>query len=794
MNALAQDLRYAARTLSRSPGFAATAILTLALGIGANAAVFSVVDAVLWKPLGYPHADRLVAIERNVSAPDLSDIALRTPSVEKIGGVVLGPMDMTGSGTPLKVEAAMIGGDLLETLGARARVGRVLEGRDDRLGGERVVLLTYAFWQRQFASRDSAIGSVITLSGLPYTTVGVLEPDFALPDRRADVFVPLRVGYPEGAQARGAHFLHVAARLAPGVTLLRAQREIDAAAAVLARTYPDEDKGMRLPLVPLRNRIVGSSRVGLELALAAVGLVLLIACANLANLLLARAAGRRQELAVRAALGARRLRLIRQLLTESTLLALVGGGLGLMAAAWFKDLLLARLPQGFPRAEQVALDWRVVVFAITASIATGLLFGSLPGWRASRPSAGGLLATRSIHGTSRWHGTLVVFQIASAFALLAGSALLLRTLVSLSSVDPGFRTAGAFTFRLDLPETRYKEIPEQTVFRERLIAALSEPPMQSAAMVSEVPLGSNVLTHNVVIDGRASVPVGEEPELATRCVLGDYFGILNIPLRGGRDFTPRDRAGAPLVGIANESMVRQFFPGENPIGQRVRWARLEGPPRWITIVGVAANVHQDSLTESDPPALYTPYVQSVEPWRRWMEVVVRPSPGTPALSAVVGERVASLDPLLPIGRMRPLSEILEGSLDRRRFQLELWGVFAAAALLLASIGTAGVTANAVRQRTSEVGLRMALGARPEQILREFLGRSLRLVFWGLGAGLALAALSARALAGFLYAVRSLDPASYLAAAATLAAAALAASLLPALRAARIDPMTALRNE
>ncbi len=795
MSGLGHDLRYALRTLAKNPGFAATAILTLALGIGTNAAVFSVVDAVLWKPLGYPHPARLAAFEHNVSALDFSDLTAQVPSIEKAGAATLGPLDLTGSGAPVKVDAAMVTGDLFELLGARTRLGRGLGKADDRSGGERVAVLTFDFWRRQFASQGSIVGASITLAGQPYTVVGVLEPGFQLPERRADVFVPLRVAYAEGAQARGAHLLRAVVRLRAGIAWPRAQQEVDAAAARLARAYPDADKGLALPLVPLRDEIVASSRRGLELALAAVGLVLLIACANLASLLLARAAGRRPEMALRTALGARRSRLVRQLLTESVLLALAGGAAGLLAASWLKDLLVARLPQELPRASQIALDGRVVAFAAVASVLTGLLFGAAPGWKASRVDFGGALkGGRSIHGSSRLHGTMVVLQIGLAFALLTGSALLVRTLVSLSAIQPGFQVAGAVTFRLDLPEARYREVPEQTVFRERLIAALSQPPIERAAMVSEIPLGNNVLAHNFVIDGRAPIPVGEEPELASRSVLGDYFATMGIPLRAGRDFTPRDRAGAPLVGLVNESTASRFFPGQNPIGQRIRWARLEGPPQWITVVGVVANVHQDALTESDAPALYTPYAQSLQSWKRWMEIVLRPRPGTPALEPLVRSRVASIDPLLPVGRVKPLSEVVDAALARRRFQMELWAVFAIAALLLASIGTAGVAANAVRQRASEVGLRMALGARPEQILREFLGRSLRLVLFGLGAGLALAALSARALTGFLYAVPSLDPASYLAAAAILAAAALAASLLPALRAARIDPMTALRNE
>ena len=796
MTTLLQDLRYAARTLAKSPGFTAVAVATLALGIGATTAIFSVVDGVLLRSLPYPEPERLVAIRDHVSALDLADLEAGAPSFAGAGGAASQPLDLTGDGEPTRVAGALVADELFEVLGARAAVGRPLHRSDDRFGGDRVVALSHAFWRQRWGANPSVVGRTLTLGGQPYTVVGVLAPGFELPDLAADVFVPLRVGYPDAARYRGVHFLLSSWRLKTGVSLARAQAELDAVARRLGADFPEENKGRTFPMAPLLDRVVGVSRAPLTILFGAVGLVLLIACANLANLLLARAATRRSELAIRAALGAGRSRLVRQLLTESLLLGLTGGAFGLLAAGWVKDLLLARMPEGLPRAEHVAVDGRVALFALGISLVTGLLFGFLPAWRASRADvADSLRGGRTVRGGSaRLRGALVVSEIALAFALLAGAALLLRAFAHMKAVDSGFTPAGVLTASLELPEARYRAVPEQTRLRLRLVEVLNAPPFERAAMISEIPLGGSSLGHNVVIEGRPPVPKGEEPELISRSVMGDYFGTMGIPLRRGRDLAETDRDGMPLVGVVNERMVREFFPCQNPMGRRIRWARAEGEPRWIEIVGVVGDVTHYGLAVGERPAIYTPYAQSQDHWKRWMQVVIRTRAGSDGAALLLKQRVGSVDPLLPVSRLRSMQEVVAASLARQRFQAQLLAAFAAAALLLAAVGIAGVMATTVKQRTAEIGVRMALGARPGRVLLEVLAQGLRLVAFGIGIGIAAALAGSRLLGSFLFGVQPTDPPTYAAAAAVLALAAMAACLVPALRATRIDPIAALRAE
>ncbi len=513
-------------------------------------------------------------------------------------------------------------------------------------GGERVVTLSYGFWQSQFAGDRGILGQAITLGGVPYTVVGVLAPEFRLPDIPADVFTPIEVAYPQAAQARGAHMLRSVLRLAPGVSAAAARADLDAAMKRLAVEHPDEDKSLRPDFVALLDGIVGESRRPLWILAGAVGLVLLIACANLANLLLARASSRRAELAVRTALGASRGRLVRQILTESLVLALAGGACGILLAAWGTQVLLAAMPDALPRLEGVGIDGRVVIFTAAISMLTGIAFGILPAWKASgRGFAPGLAGPRGHGGlaTARLRDAFVVAEMAVAMVLLVCAGLLLHALWRLRTVRPGFSTGNAVAARIDLPESRYGEIPAQTRFRERVLAEIGAAPGVSAAMISEVPLTGQALNHNFVIEGRPPIAVGDEPELYSRSVMGDYFGVMGIPRKAGRDFLPSDREGAPLVGVVNESFVRQYFPGASPVGARIRWARQE-EVQWIEIVGVVGDVRHFGLGHPDEPAVYTPYAQSGQPWKRWMEIVVRGTNGDSALAALVREKVHAVDP------------------------------------------------------------------------------------------------------------------------------------------------------
>ncbi|HEY3205301.1 MAG TPA: ABC transporter permease [Thermoanaerobaculia bacterium] len=797
MAILLQDLRYALRTLAKSPGFTAVAIATLALGIGANTAIFSLVDRVLLRPLPYPDPEMLATMPRNVSLPDLLDLKASTHAFEAMGGIVPQPLDLTGGGQPLQVSAGLVAEDFFEALGARAALGRPLTRRDDQYGGERVVAVRHGFWVREWGADPSLVGRTITLGGLPYTVVGVLREDFATPQDSADVFVPLRVAYPVAARERGVHFLRTVFRMRSGVTLAAARAELDAACRRLAALHPEENAGTSSELMPLLDRVVGSSRLPLAILSAAVALVLLIACANLANLLLARAASRRGEMAIRTALGAGRGRLVRQVLTESLLLSLAGGAAGLFLAGWGTELMLQRLPETLPRLDGVGIDLRVASFTGIVSLATGLVFGLLPAWRASRTGfAEALASSRGVAGPEprRLRGMLVIAEIALALMLLVGAGLLVNALWRLQAVPPGFDPVGVVTARIDLPESRYEEALAQTAFRRQVLEHLNSVAGVQAAMISEIPLGGNSLHHNFLIEGGVPIPPGEEPSLYSRSVMGDYFRTMRIALRAGRDFMAQDREGAPLVGILNESMVREYFRGRDPIGARIRWAREEGVPRWIEIVGVAADVNHFGLGEGEQPAVYTPYAQSRQAWKRWMDLVVRAPRGTPGLVALVRQKVWAVDPLIPVPKARSMEEVVATSLARTRFQARLLTAFGAAALLLSSIGIYGVMAGSVRRRTTEIGVRMALGAAPSRVIAEVLSEGLRLTAAGVGLGLLAALASSRALSSLLFGVRSTDPATYAVVAVLLSAVALLACYFPARRAASVDPMAALRME
>ncbi|MGH9902725.1 MAG: ABC transporter permease, partial [Pyrinomonadaceae bacterium] len=480
------------------------------------------------------------------------------------------------------------------------------------------------FWQQYFGGDAGVIGRTIPLSGHTYTVVGVMPRSFSLPENSPEIFASLRVVYPDAARYRGVHFLRTYWRLRPGVTVERAQAEMGAIDQRLAEAYPAENKSRRTRLVPLHERVVGDTRPALLILFGAVGLLLLIACANFANLSLARAAARQREFVIRAALGAGRPRLVRQLLTESVLLALTGGAAGLVLALWGIDLLLALKPANLPRLSDIRLDGRVLLFTLSVSVLTGIIFGLAPAWNAAGADVnevlkeGGRVGGTTGAATRRVRGLLVVSEVSLALVLLVGAGLLVKSFWGLRTVDPGFDPGRVLTMRLELPETRYREIPKQTQFRERVVEAVNALPGAQAALVSEVPMSGDALFHNFVIEGRPPIAEGDEPELHSRSVGGDYFGVMRIPVRAGRGLTPRDREGSPLVGVVNEAMARQYFAGESPLGKRIRWARMEGEPQWITIVGVVGDVRQFGLDQPEEPAVYTPYAQSLQPWKRWM--------------------------------------------------------------------------------------------------------------------------------------------------------------------------------
>jgi putative ABC transport system permease protein len=797
METLLQDLRYGIRLLVKRPGFTVVAIITLALGIGANTAIFSVVNAVLLRPLPYPDPERLVTLRSNQSLPDLDDIKAQGQAFESFGGAVMQAQDFTGEAEPLQVQAALVNADLFKALGAKAAIGRTISDDEDRFGGEPVVVLSHAFWQRHFGGEPGVIGKTMPLSGNNYTIIGVMPPDFTMPRESADVWAAVRVANPIAAQFRGVHFLRTYFRLKPGVSIAQAYSEMENIDRWLEKQYPEENKNRRTELIPLHERVVGSTRMALLILFGAVGLVLLIACANFANLLLARAAARQQEIIIRAALGAGRVRLVRQMVTESVLLSVMGGAVGLVLATWGIDLLIALKPANLPRLSAIGIDLWVLAFTFGISILTGIVFGLAPAISASHLNVNESLkeGTRgSTGGTASYflRSLLVISEIALALVLLIGAGLLIKGLWLLRSVDPGFKTENILTMRIELPESRYKEIPKQTAFRQNLLDGLNSLTGVEAGMISELPLSGDQLTHNFVIEGRPPVAVGEEPELMTRSVGGDYFRALGIPLLQGRDFGAQDRSDTPMVGLVNESFVREYFPDESPIGARISWAR--GPRMWMTIIGIVGDVKHFGLNQPEAPAFYSSYAQLNQSWKRWMYMAVRSDMDMATLTAEVKKQIWAIDKLIPVTKVQTMREVMAASIAGQQFNMTLMGIFAGVALVLAAVGIYGVASYSVTQRTREIGIRMALGAQGSDVLRLILRQGAMLAAIGVAIGVVAAFALTRFMSSLLYGVSATDPLTFAVISLVLAGVALVACFVPARRATKVDPMVALRYE
>jgi predicted permease len=798
MDTLWQDLRQAVRLLRRSPGFAAAAVATLALGMGANTAMFSVVHAVMLRPLPYPDPDRLVRLRGGTSYPDLHDLASQSRSVEGLGGYRAQFFDLTGRGAAERVDGALVTGDLFRLLGARAERGRLVQADDDRPGGPKVVVLSHGFWQRRLGGDEQVRGRTVRFTTGEYEVIGVTPPGFRLPEVEAEVWAPLRPESPEEADARGAHSLTAVGRLRPGTALPAAQEDLDAIAARLSEAYPEENKDRRFVLNPLHQFLVRDVRGALVLLLGAVAFVLLIAATNVANLLLARAAARTKEIAVRASLGASRLRLARQLLAESVLLAALGGAAGLLVAYWLTDLIVRTSPPGIPGIDLVQLDTRVLAFTAAVSLLTGVLFGLVPGLQGSRVSLAPSLKeggrTAATGARPRLRGALVVSQVALALVLLVGAGLLLRSLQRLQSMDPGFDATRLVTFNLTPPMSRYGDVARRTrIFDQVLTRVGALPGVTAVGATSELPFGTGSLHHEFVIDGRPPVEIGREPDLYNRSISPSFLRTLGLPLLQGRALTEDDRAGTPLVGVVNEAAVRQHFPGEDPVGRRVAWAR-DSRRDWITIVGVVGDVRAQQLAADEVPAIYTPMAQETRGWKTWMNFTVRTGEGPESLAAAVRREVAAVDADIPVTKVRAMDDLITASVAPQRFNLLLLGGFAVLALVLAGVGLHGVLSYAVALRMQEMGVRVALGAAPRDVVRLVVGQGLALTLAGALLGAAGALALTRFVSGMLFGVRATDPATFAGVAVVLLAVAALACYRPARRAARVDPLVALRGE
>lgn len=798
MDALLKDIRYGLRSLLKRPAFTLVAVITLGLGIGVNTAIFSVINAVLLRPLPYANPERLITFQANQSGPDLAEIEAQSKTVSRFGGMGMQPLVYTAGPEPIELSTGLVTGGFFETLGVQPQMGRYITTDDDKNGAAFVVVLSHDLWIKQFNRDAQIVGKTIPLNGNVYTIIGVMPASFVAPRGNPQAWTPLHVSNPSAANFRGVHILRTYGRLADGVSLDQARAEMAVIDKNLAAQYPADNKNRSSVLVALHERIVGDSRRTLLILFAAVSFVLLIACANFANLLLARAAEREREFVIRGALGAGRWRLIRQLLTESLLVSLAGGAVAVVLAIYGTNLLVAFKPDNLPRLSEIGVDGRVFVFTLGISLLTGLVFGLLPAWSASRSGLGEALkeggrSASSGRGRQRLRSTFVVIELAVALVLLVGAGLLIRTFWKLRSVEPGFNPDHLITMRVILPENRYKEVAPQTRFRTQVLAGINTLPGIHAAIISELPLSGDALDHEFVIEHRPPIAPGDEPSLESRSVLGDYFKVMQIPLRAGRDFGPQDLTeNAPLVGIANEEMVRQYFQNEDPIGKRIRWAS-DSQIRWITIIGVVGDVKHFGLDLPELPALYSPYTQ-IAPWKRWMSIAARTDGNPHATAQSIKQEIWKVDPQLPVSRVETMDEMTAGSFAARRFNMSLLTLFAGLALVLAAIGIYGVMSYAVTQRTQEIGIRMALGARTSDVLGIVLRNGMTLVLIGIALGMLGAFALTRLMVTLLFGVTPTDAFTIGSVSVVLIVVAFIACFIPARRATKVDPLVALRYE
>ena len=813
METLWQDLRYGVRMLGKSPAFTAIAVLTLALGIGANTAIFSVVNGVLLHPLPYEDPDRLVVVWNELpqeglpqlwfSEPELIDYRQRQQSFEGMAAFSGGGGNLTGSGEPLRVTAANVSANFFPLLRVDAFLGRTFTPEEDTPRNDRVTVLGHGFWQRRFGGDPTIIGETVSLSDNPYTVVGVMPSGFAFPDGDVDLWTPLAIDTAD-PNGRGSHYLRVLARLKSGVTFEQASADMHNIAKQMEQDYPDyyrPDRAWNTYLVPLHESEVGEVRPALLVLLGAVGFVLLIACANVANLLLARAAVREKEVAIRAALGAGRLRIVRQLLTESVLLALVGGAAGLLLAFWSLRVLVALGPENLPRLEEIGIDAGVLGFTMGVSLLTGIVFGLVPALHASRPDLHDALKEggRSAAGAGhhRLRGLLVVSEVALSLVLLIGAGLMIKSFYRLLQVDPGYRTENVLTFRLSLPSARYAEDHQVLGFYRRLqekIAAL--PDVRAAGAVSHLPLGGAYSSGSVFVEelppNSPNFPFGYF-ESDRRYATSGYFRAMRMNLLKGRLLEESDHAEAPLVAVVDESFARRAWPAEpDPIGKRVGVNLTpDGEPLWRTVVGVVRHVKNYGLDTEGRGQIYFPHAQFPI---QTMFVTVRMGGDPVVAQAAVRNQVAALDPSLPLFNVATMEERLAESVAQDRFNMQLLGIFAAVALVLAAVGIYGVMSYSVSQRTHEIGIRMALGAQPADVLKLVVRQGMVLTLIGVAVGLAASFALTRFLSSLLFGVSATDPATFAGVALLLAAVALLACYIPARRATRVDPLVALRYE
>jgi putative ABC transport system permease protein len=803
MDTLQQDLRYSVRRLMRAPGFTAVAVLTLALGIGANAAIFSVVHGILLKPLPYHEPDRLVALyhlsegrRASMSGPNFTDLKGRTQTLSGAGAFVNYRTILTGRGEPARLNASQVSTDLFDVLGVRPALGRAFVSSDSAPGSS-AVILAHGTWQQRFGGDPAVIGQSVILDGESKHVVGVMPPGFSYPADRA-LWTPIAHTEAFLSGQRSAWSFTGVGRVREGVPMQQAVAEVETIGRQLEAQYPADNERVGLVAVPILEALVGDVKTAVLVLLGAVGFVLLIACANVANLLLARSAAREGEIAVRAALGARRSRLVRQLLTESVLLSVAGAALGLLLAVWGVELLISLAPASIPRLDDVRVDRVVLGFTAALAMLTGAVFGIVPALHSTRHALAGSLkdggrGAVTSRARARMRGLLVVGEMAVAIVLLAGAGLLIRSFVRLAAVDPGFKPDRVLAFDLALPHGSYAEDARQVAFFKTLLANLQSTAGVSAAGATlALPLSGTNIIFSFSVTGRPPVPVAQQPTIQVRIASADYFRAVGIPLDRGRFFNDGDRAGSTPVALISESAVREHFPGEDPLGKQIvlGWRRESGLVSG-EVVGVVADVKEAGLAEPDAPQIYLLHEQWPLPF---MTVVLKTNVSPLSIADAARSAVHDLDPALPVTNIRTLDQVVSRSIAQPRFYMLLLTAFAAVALILAAVGIFGVLSYAVAQRAREIGIRMALGAGQRSVVVLVVRQAMTLSAAGVLVGLAGTYYLTRALSTLLFATSRVDAAALAGAAGVLLLVALAASYIPARRATRVDPVVALRSE
>ena len=801
MDTLFRDIRYGFRSLLKRPGFTAIALVALALGIGANTAIFSLVNAVVLQPLPYPEPERLVWVWGNfpggnrasVSPADYLDFRSQNKSFEQFAATVsiTSTTTLTGSGEPEPLNASVVTGNYFQALGVTPALGRGFSLDNEKPGNDQVAIISYELWQRRFAGNPGIVNQRINLDSKSFEVIGVMPKNLTFP-QTADLWVPLNFdGNPE-LRVRKAHFLRPLGRLKPGVTMAQAQSDTDGIATQLEKQYPNSNTGWSLRLEGLRDRLIGSSKTSLFILFGAVGFVLLIACANVANLLLVRAAGRQKEIALRTAVGASRFRIVRQLMTESLLLAIIGGTIGALIAAWGIDLLVLLSGNTIPPTATVRIDATVLAFTLVTTVITGLLFGLAPALRTMKLNLSDTLKEGGRSGgegtlKNRTRSLLVVFESALAVVLLIGAGLLIRSFIALQNTNPGFDANNVLTMRVDLPRGKYDTPEKASSFFQQLEQRLSGlPGVEKVGFITELPLTGQPNDAPFTVEGRPAVARGQEFGADFRRVNQNYFEALRIPLLRGRNFTPQEVRDNARMIVVSESLVNTAFPNEEALGKRLMTVLSDKP---FEIIGVVGDIRHRSLEFQPYATMYLPTFTSGR-----MNLTLRIQGDPMSLVPAVRKEVNGIDPEQPVAAIRTMDEWVNRSTATPRYRTTLLGLFAAIAMILAATGIYGVMSYSVAQRTHEIGIRMALGARQGDVRRMVVGQGMLLVAVGLGIGLLTAFGVTRVMNTLLFQVTAKDPLTFLAVAGLLSIVAFVACFIPARRATKVDPLTALRYE